>query len=114
MSSRLPAEARIVSRYSAFESDISFLDISSAIPQIAFIGVLISWDIFARKSDFAFAAASASFFFISTTRRRYSTFCVFWVAISTCLLFQLTRTVIIIIPINITAVLSRNGRIAIP
>lgn len=38
-------------------------DIISSMPRTVFIGVLISWDILARKYDFALLALSAIFFF---------------------------------------------------
>ena len=59
-------------KYSRCFSCKSVINVISVIPIIPFIGVLISWDIFARKLLFAMVARSACSF---AFRRDFSTDC---------------------------------------
>ena len=61
--------------------------IISSIPIIAFIGVLISWDIFARKSLFALFEAFAASFSSSSIFLSYVTFCSSSLISSSCFVY---------------------------
>ncbi len=62
MVSRLSAEDRTVSAYSLCSSSRSVSSSSPVMPMTPFMGVRISWDMFARNSDFARLASSAASF----------------------------------------------------